>query len=850
MASLYHSLFTEKGLELLRTAIQTGTKLGITHMSFGDGNGILPTPDAKFTQMVKEVYRVALNRLAPSKENSNWLEADGVIPSAVGGFTIREVGLWAGNDMVAYANYPPTYKPTADQGTAQIKTVRIVLQIDNTANFELKIDASVVMATIQSVEDAKLSAIAYADQTKIEHLESIQQLLSSSLWHGRVVQTKSYWPSLNKGGLTYVYDETVPRKNHNGGTIIDPTKFWDGSKANWANVAGYLEDVGVGVWGVDTDTKLTSEIKNEILARGGTLALGATKNPTNFRTNQIKLGGFLGTSTSTENGCWVASTKYLSPTFFGARGDANFEVDGTDDSYAFLATIKALPKKNALLELESAVYTHGNADIRNIVMHFMGFDGLTIYGNNALIQSHKNNLSVTSQSIMRFDYCKNVSIYDLNTDARLDTRMAVGDDANTNNDQHNMYIGFGCEDFNLYNCSANRAIMDGFYIYGGSEGTIAETKNITLTNCVAKYCYRQGSSLITGLNIRYVGGEYSHTGMCLDVKTAIAKGTAPKRGIDIEANSTEFKDRATYIVDGVTFSGNANAGFSASNNAYGSVLNSLFNKNLYMNLFIEFNAKDTKILGNTFKDASNYGIYIHSTHPIIIQNNTFFEKQIAINSIATNGQFDSSKTNLLISSNRFITEDRTDITINNSISLDTPKNTTITDNYFKDTMPIWVGGSDPVIIERNLFLCSRNDVSAFIKTWESGKVRSIAHNVIELSATNASISNVKTANTEYRYNNKLNNIIEKQTIFNGNSTYSTSVNIAPNAIAPNTVFSTEVSLVGPGIGTPLICSYSSILKGCRLWAEMTAWDKATVYIKNESSASVDLGSGLVFLKTM
>lgn len=96
MASLYHSLFTEKGLELLRTAIQSGTKLGISHMSFGDGNGTLPVPDAKFKQTVKEVYRVQLNRLASSNENANWLEADGVIPSAVGGFNIREVGLWAG----------------------------------------------------------------------------------------------------------------------------------------------------------------------------------------------------------------------------------------------------------------------------------------------------------------------------------------------------------------------------------------------------------------------------------------------------------------------------------------------------------------------------------------------------------------------------------------------------------------------------------------------------------------------------------------------------------------------------------------------------------------------------------
>lgn len=225
MAALYHSLFTEKGLELLRESIQNGTKLGITHMSFGDGNGSLPTPDAKFTRMVNEVYRTALNRLSPSKENANWLEADGVIPSAVGGFNIREVGLWAGNVMVAYANYPPTYKPSGDQGTAQIKTIRIVLQIDNTANFELKIDASVVMATIQSVQEAKQDAIAYADKTKTHTVNTVGDLANiTETWDGRTVYVKGYHNPENlalaqpfKGGGTRIYNDS--RKNENDGFL-------------------------------------------------------------------------------------------------------------------------------------------------------------------------------------------------------------------------------------------------------------------------------------------------------------------------------------------------------------------------------------------------------------------------------------------------------------------------------------------------------------------------------------------------------------------------------------------------------------------------------------------------------
>lgn len=218
MASQYHSLFTTLGLELLREAIQNGTKLGITHMSYGDGNGTLPIPDASFTKMINEVYRTQLNRLAPSKENANWLEADGIIPSAIGGFNIREVGLWAGNVMVAYANYPPTYKPSADQGTAQIKTIRIVLQIDNTANFELKIDASVVMATIQSVEDAKLYAKDYADTTKVHTVNSLNELLALEKWDGRTVTVTSIIAGENKGAGEYYYD--ISKKDLNDGGVF------------------------------------------------------------------------------------------------------------------------------------------------------------------------------------------------------------------------------------------------------------------------------------------------------------------------------------------------------------------------------------------------------------------------------------------------------------------------------------------------------------------------------------------------------------------------------------------------------------------------------------------------------
>ncbi|MBP8005497.1 MAG: phage tail protein [Acinetobacter sp.] len=150
---IYYSVFTEKGLELLTESIQNGTKLGITSMAFGDGAGYLPTPDPNFTSLVNEVHRTQLNSLAPDPNNKNWLRAEAIIASATGGFNIRELGLYAGDILVAYSNYPPTFKPNPADGTARIMTFRMVLQIDNVSSFELVIDPDVVLATIQYVNN-------------------------------------------------------------------------------------------------------------------------------------------------------------------------------------------------------------------------------------------------------------------------------------------------------------------------------------------------------------------------------------------------------------------------------------------------------------------------------------------------------------------------------------------------------------------------------------------------------------------------------------------------------------------------------------------------------------------------
>lgn len=151
----YYTKITKAGLAAITAAMNNNSKVPITYMAFGDGNGYIPEPDEHATSLVNEVYRVGVNKVEVHSKNPNWLVCEAIIPSAVGGFNIREVALYdsTGNTMLAIASYPPTYKPTVEEGAAKIQTIRIVIQVDNSGNFELLIDPDIVLATAAFVND-------------------------------------------------------------------------------------------------------------------------------------------------------------------------------------------------------------------------------------------------------------------------------------------------------------------------------------------------------------------------------------------------------------------------------------------------------------------------------------------------------------------------------------------------------------------------------------------------------------------------------------------------------------------------------------------------------------------------
>ena len=167
MAVTYYALLTTIGAGKLANATALGTSLKITQLAVGDGGGNVPTPDASRTNLVNEVRRAPLNRLSVDPANSSQIIAEQVIPEDVGGWWIREMGLYDEvGALIAYANCAPSYKPQLAEGSGRTQTVRIVLIVSNAASVELKIDPSVVLATREYVDSAIVSAMNRQDIKK------------------------------------------------------------------------------------------------------------------------------------------------------------------------------------------------------------------------------------------------------------------------------------------------------------------------------------------------------------------------------------------------------------------------------------------------------------------------------------------------------------------------------------------------------------------------------------------------------------------------------------------------------------------------------------------------------------
>ncbi|MGO0854011.1 phage tail protein [Clostridioides difficile] len=167
----YYTLLTEIGKAAIANATALGTRVDFAKIKVGDGGGSAYIPTENQTALKNVVWESTLEHVQTDEKNPNWVVIQKTITGDTGNFIIREVGVFDSKDqLLAVSSYPETYKPAPDSGTVKEILIKIILAVSNAASINLKIDPTVVLATLKDIQDLDNKI----DTTKTELTSNIE----------------------------------------------------------------------------------------------------------------------------------------------------------------------------------------------------------------------------------------------------------------------------------------------------------------------------------------------------------------------------------------------------------------------------------------------------------------------------------------------------------------------------------------------------------------------------------------------------------------------------------------------------------------------------------------------------
>lgn len=153
MDNEFYTLLTDRGMAKIASALADKKQLHLQKMAVGDGGGQYYEPIASQTKLRHEVWRGEMNTLTVAPNNPNWLIAELVLPEDVGGWYVREVGVFDDEgELIAIGKFPESYKPLLPGGCGKQVCIRLIMEVSNTTAVTLTVDPSIVLATRDYVD--------------------------------------------------------------------------------------------------------------------------------------------------------------------------------------------------------------------------------------------------------------------------------------------------------------------------------------------------------------------------------------------------------------------------------------------------------------------------------------------------------------------------------------------------------------------------------------------------------------------------------------------------------------------------------------------------------------------------
>lgn len=264
---------------------------------------------------------------------------------------------------------------------------------------------------------------------------------------------------------------------------------------------------------------------------------------------------------------------------YGAKGDGV-----TDDSQAIRACIADLPASDFELVFPAGTYIQGDGtnpvyplddqgmysgpiDIGTpIGFEFTDKNNFKISGQGATIKAHENNSCISNNKGFKFVNCHNGEISGITYNGMIETRLPNGKDPNGYNEQ-NGFDARACSYLTFKDCVVLGSVMDGFFLGATGKTEDLYANHITLLNCKADKCYRQGLSV--------VNGHYGTLDNCTFTNTGKVVGTSPMLGVDFEegyAGLYENRGQSGWKITNCTFADNTNGGLALHWGSYNNVV--------------------------------------------------------------------------------------------------------------------------------------------------------------------------------------------------------------------------------------------------------------------------------------
>ena len=159
----YYSIVTNIGAAQIANASVLGGKVDIVCFAVGDAGGAGYQPSTEMTALRHEVWRGNITSYEVDEDSPNLIRVRAVLPSNVGGFTIRELGVFdSGGNLIAVGNTPDTPKLTVAEGISSEMELTLELLVSNSEALQCTVDPTVIIATkadVQKLDAAKVDKI-------------------------------------------------------------------------------------------------------------------------------------------------------------------------------------------------------------------------------------------------------------------------------------------------------------------------------------------------------------------------------------------------------------------------------------------------------------------------------------------------------------------------------------------------------------------------------------------------------------------------------------------------------------------------------------------------------------------